>query len=446
MRPSQAAPPQPPTSTTDALQLTTIDNKKSDDVIVDGSNVVADVVSVRRSPEANLSVVSGVPFTVKKRSGLLAGKLHHFISRSALPMGCLLGLFFLLLFLRAEIEAHTVGRILAGFCTLMCVLMTGCLVFLHLSALVDPPQQRRVIRILLMAPIYSLHSFLALWFHGLAPVLGLVRDAYESYVIYTFYHLLMGYLGGEAHALALRAGSSVRCLAPLCCLGHFSLSRRTLTIWKALLTQYMLLKPTLSFVAMILYFCDLYHEEDWSFDHLHVYFVIVLNLSVTAAFTSLVYFFVEFRSQLSEHRPAGKFLAVKAVVFVTFWQSVVLGVLVHWNVIQGSREGLWTRSEVSTGIQDFLICIEMLFVCYAHRAVFPETPYAIAGGGYRPVSAALWRYALSADDVADDTARTVEAVAGEAGRRWWSSAIVDRAASDGTVEQPTDEHELRRQE
>jgi hypothetical protein len=86
---------------------------------------------------------------------------------------------------------------------------------------------------------------------------------------------------------------------------------------------------------------------------------------------------------------------------MTFWQSVVLGLLVHFEVIKGSKEGVWTPSEVSTGINDFLICIEMLGMCYAHRYAFSERPY-VPVTGYHSLD---WRSVLflfSQKDVVTD--------------------------------------------
>ena len=335
------------------------------------------------------------------RPDIFAKRLHRFFTATAAPVAFVLAVFVVLLLFKASIEAHTVGRIIAGICVFLSCAMTAVLIVLHLCAFTDPVQQRRIARILAMVPIYAVESFAALWNKEAAAVIGLARDCYESYVIFTFYNLLMGYLGGEEAALALHRGDDVQCMWPLCCFGSFKLDRGTLRTWKGLLTQYMVLKPLMSVAAIYLLLTDRYDEADWGFGNAHLYFVLVQNVSVTLAFTSLVYFFMQFKEALGPHKPVGKFAAVKAVLFMTFWQSVVLGLLVHFEVIKGSKEGVWTPSEVSTGINDFLICIEMLGMCYAHRYAFSERPY-VPVTGYHSLD---WRSVLflfSQKDVVTD--------------------------------------------
>ena len=103
---------------------------------------------------------------------LWARKAHNVFSTTALPTAVVVGLFFLALFLKAKIQAHTVGRLLAGYCVLMSVVMTGLLIYCHLAAYSNPTQQRRIIRILLMVPIYAVDSYIALWNHDIAPLVG----------------------------------------------------------------------------------------------------------------------------------------------------------------------------------------------------------------------------------------------------------------------------------
>jgi hypothetical protein len=49
---------------------------------------------------------------------------------------------------------------------------------------------------------------------------NLVRDSYESYVIYTFFNLLMSYLGGEEKVVEAwgKTMPEMEHLPPMCCL------------------------------------------------------------------------------------------------------------------------------------------------------------------------------------------------------------------------------------
>lgn len=60
-----------------------------------------------------------------------------------------------------------------------------------------------------------------------------------------------------------------------------------------------------------------------------------------------------------------KFLCVKAVLFITFWQSVVISGLAHVDWIHDI--GKFTTENVSRGLQDLLICVEMFAAALAHK-------------------------------------------------------------------------------
>lgn len=62
-----------------------------------------------------------------------------------------------------------------------------------------------------------------------------------------------------------------------------------------------------------------------------------------------------------------KFICIKAVLFVTFWQSVVIAGLTHIQWIHAFGE--FTTESVSRGLQDLLICVEMFAAALAHKCV-----------------------------------------------------------------------------
>ena len=63
----------------------------------------------------------------------------------------------------------------------------------------------------MQVPIYSIHSWCALRFRHNAVYLNLIRDSYESYVVYQFFSLLVAYMGGDEECVViLRSGFRVR--------------------------------------------------------------------------------------------------------------------------------------------------------------------------------------------------------------------------------------------
>lgn len=83
--------------------------------------------------------------------------------------------------------------------------------------------------------------------------------------------------------------------------------------------------------------------------------------------------------ELQPMRPLPKFLCIKAVVFFSFFQGVIINFLVYFGVISnifGSDEHD-SYQDLSAKLQNFLICIEMFLAAIAHHYSFPHDPFHI---------------------------------------------------------------------
>lgn len=117
-----------------------------------------------------------------------------------------------------------------------------------------------------------------------------------------------------------------------------------------------------------------YTSGDFSAKNSYPYITLLTNASQIWAMYSLVMFYHALKDDLAMIRPIPKFLCIKAVVFFTFWQSVLVAGLVHFRVI-GATE-TYSSENVSTGLQDFIICIEMMLASVAHLYAFPHREFA----------------------------------------------------------------------
>lgn len=139
---------------------------------------------------------------------------------------------------------------------------------------------------------------------------------------------------------------------------------------QTLAMQFVLLKPLLALVPFILETSGVAytshnivtedHQIDWTSPRLYIY--ILLNISVAFAFYGLMTFYQATEKQLAWCDPWPKFLCIKGIVFMTFWQGIA---------ITGMSVAGIVDEKSALAAQNMLICIEMLLASIMHHLFFP---------------------------------------------------------------------------
>ncbi|XP_032728706.1 transmembrane protein 184A isoform X2 [Lontra canadensis] len=245
------------------------------------------------------------------------------------------------------------ARGVSGVFVWTALVLTCHQIYLHLRSYTVPNEQRYIIRLLLIVPVYAFDSWLSLLLlggHQHYIYLDSVRDCYEAFVIYSFLSLCFQYLGGESAIMAEIRGKPIRssCVYGTCCLHGMSYSIGFLRFCKQATLQFCIVKPVMALVTIVLQAFGKYRDGD-------------------------------FKELLQPFEPVLKFFTIKAVIFLSFWQGMLLailekcGVIPEVQVIDGSKVGAGT---LAAGYQNFIICIEMLFASIALRYAFSCQVYA----------------------------------------------------------------------
>ncbi|PNY23637.1 Transmembrane protein [Tolypocladium capitatum] len=281
-----------------------------------------------------------------------------------------------------SLNFHDLARIIAAACTLLAVVISLYLIWMHALHYTQPREQRYIIRILFMVPVYAIAAFLQLQWYWHAIYFQVISDCYEAFAIASFFALLCHYVAPDLHSQKafFREMRPVKpWVLPVnwfaaCCGGqrgpwrtpesgltwfnivwigiyHYCFVRVATTI-SAVVAQLLLLTPT----AQI---------------------IVISALAVTVAMFCLIQFYVQLREPLAEHKLFIKIVAIKLVVFLSFWQASAISVgtstlnIVHPNDVLA-------YPDLKVGIPALLLCVEMACFAIMHLWAFPYAPY-VAG-------------------------------------------------------------------
>ena len=193
--------------------------------------------------------------------------------------------------------------------------------------------------------------------------------------------------------------------------------------------QYVLLKFISAIVVFILEPYNLYKEGNFTYKGGYLYTSLIINISQTVALYCLIFFYYACKNELTPIRAVGKFLSVKLLVFATWWQSLLINILLMNGFISeyqsnimftsalsstngdenGNDDGLghldsvmdpssleplsalnttsttvttssdvieYSPEDVAKALQNYLICIEMFVFAIVHIFVFPHSEYS----------------------------------------------------------------------
>lgn len=83
----------------------------------------------------------------------------------------------------------------------------------------------------------------------------------------------------------------------------------------------------MAIITVILQSQNLYKDGDFSVDSGYLYITIIYNISVSLALYALALFYVATKELLAPYDPVLKFMMVKSVIFLSFWQGTVSFIL-----------------------------------------------------------------------------------------------------------------------
>ncbi|KAF0909021.1 hypothetical protein E2562_030560 [Oryza meyeriana var. granulata] len=159
-----------------------------------------------------------------------------------------------------------------------------------------------------------------------------------------------------------------------CCFSAIPLDGRFIRRCKQGCLQFVILKPILVVITFILYAKGKYVDGNFSVNQSYLYITIIYTISYSMALFALALFYAACRDLLQPYNPVPKFIIIKSVVFLTYWQGVL--------VFLAAKSGFIKNAEKAAYLQNFVLCVEMLIAAIGHRFAFSYKEYA--GSNARP--------------------------------------------------------------
>ncbi|GAA5866113.1 hypothetical protein JCM1840_005074 [Sporobolomyces johnsonii] len=280
-------------------------------------------------------------------------------------------------FLDGRWDAHEIGWVIAGVTAAVSTVITLFTVFMHARNYYVPKEQRQIIRILFMPAVYAVISFFSYRFFRSYTYYSVSVVVYESLVLAAFLMLLLQYIGdsSDEQKAILRQKEKRKIPIPFCCIRYRPSKPYFLHALKWSVLQYSLLRPLISIAEII---CEAYGvlcPTQYSVYYAEVYLDSIDFVSISVALYGLIVFYALVKERLAGKKPLFKFLCIKFIVMITFYQSWLFDVLESHGVITATE--YWTATNVADGLAALCICCEMVLFSIAFIFAFSWKEYRV---------------------------------------------------------------------
>lgn len=261
------------------------------------------------------------------------------------------------------------------------------LMWMHALNYTKPREQRQIIRILMMVPIYAASGFLQIYYYYHAIYFQVMSDCYEAFAIASFFTLMCHYMAPDLH----EQKDYFRNMRPIkpwvwpvdwfawCCgrqRGIWRTPKSGLTwfniIWIGIY-HYCFIRVAMTITAVVTQYFDRYCESSNSPVFAHIWVLTINSLAVTVAMYCVIQFYVQLKKPLHEHKPFLKVLSIKLVIFLVFWQMMAMSVATSSDLVTPNQ--YLQYPDIKVGIPALLLTLEMTFFAVLHLWAFPWAPY-----------------------------------------------------------------------
>lgn len=284
---------------------------------------------------------------------------------------------------------HTVGLIVSSTFGLIATVIALWLIYCHATHYSRPWEQKHIIRILFMIPVYAVVSFLSFLYYPHAIYFQVIRDCYEAFAIASFFTLLCHYLAPSLHDQKeyFRSQKPRNWVWPLswfqyCTGGRYKGLLRIPTagltsfniLWVGIF-QYCFVHICMTFLALLTQATGRYCESSLHPAFAHIWVSLINATGVAIAMYCIIQFYAQIKPDITKNRPLLKLVCIKLVIFFSFWQNL----LISFASTRVQTTPTMSYPDIKIGVPSILLCIEMAIFAALHILAFPYRPYRLDG-------------------------------------------------------------------
>ncbi|CAM1501442.1 Fc.00g034260.m01.CDS01 [Cosmosporella sp. VM-42] len=261
-----------------------------------------------------------------------------------------------------DMSFHNFNVILSGSCAAFAIITMLAFKQMHATHLLKPNEQIKIMKIGSLITMYSTICFLSVCFPKAEVYVHPWLDFVEAIALGSFFLLLCEYISPNHEQRYV----------------FFAARRIDGVKWFKsrwfMIFQFPIVSLVVSVATDITQAAGIYCEWGSGVHFAKFWLSIIRTISLTASIMSILQFYKVIKTDLAQHRPLVKLIAFKAVVFLTFVQSILFWILTDVKALKPTKT--LTYADVNIGIPNLLICVEMVPLSVFFIWAYPWTVYS----------------------------------------------------------------------
>ncbi|CAH0057619.1 unnamed protein product [Clonostachys solani] len=258
---------------------------------------------------------------------------------------------------------HEFSMILSGACCGITLLVMVFFTQMHATHLSNPTEQIKIMKIGSLISTYALVSFFSVAFPAASVYMHPWLDVIEGTALGSFFLLLCDYISPSQEQREAFFATK-----PKCGIRWFKL--RWLQIF-----QFPIIALVLAIITNATAATGAFCEWRRTPGSLNFWIRLIGSISLVMAMVSILQVYGATKVDLAHHRPLAKLFAFKAVVGLTFLQTLIFYILTSTNTLK--ETDTLTFADVNIGIPNLIVSIEMIPLSIFFLTAYPWSVYLI---------------------------------------------------------------------